>query len=565
MKNRSVSESVIQSLKGNEVIIDKEEAAWRQLSNDSFLAEWDRLFEACPWATVFQSRAFVTTWYQAYQAKYQPIIIRAEYNGQLTGLLTLAVPASGDKGHIIGAGQFEAEYHAWLTAASDHGRFIKMALSKVLQLFPDFAIHLRFIPPPAPLQWTEESFWKKRCVLYATKRPLMDMSDRGLDKIFRKNEFRNKYSRLKKLGKVDFEHITSKDQFAVILEEVKDLYDFRRGAMFNKNLFMEDPRKVDFLLGLFEQNLLHVTVLKVNGRLFATNVATAMNNWVHLCGINVHIPFQARYYSPGFVNFILLSQLLASEGVSVFDLTPGGDFYKDRMATKYDQVHELMISNSRLYRLKRILRKKIYEQLDKAGKWPMGTELALRKLLYQLKGRIRQAKKQGFLRTALDKLSNLVNAPKKKVYVASVRGLSGNSTITVNRDSLKDMLSFEAEGTWMTRWEFLEDAMHRYEVGEHSYSYSENGRLLHCIWLKENNTFNVGDAQPKDNETNGDYFQLQGYYCHPTGQDRQIEFIEAVIAAVEGDQRDLTVQVITSTQDKRFCQTLRNMGFTETN
>ena len=51
------------------------------------------------------------------------------------------------------------------------------------------------------------------------------MSDPDLDKIFHKNEFRNKYSRLKKLGKVDFEHITSKDQFVAILDEVKVLFD----------------------------------------------------------------------------------------------------------------------------------------------------------------------------------------------------------------------------------------------------------------------------------------------------------------------------------------------------
>lgn len=419
MQTKSTNTTAIQTIKANELMLDVGEEAWALLSQDLFLTDWDALYKACPWTTVFQSRAFVATWYKTYRSKYLPIIIRAVYDGKLTGLITLAAPASGNKGHIVGAGQFEAEYHAWLTDASDDGSFIKAALSKVQQQFPHFAIHLRYIPPQAPLQWVSEQYWKKRSVVYAVSRPLMDMNDPGRDKMFRKEEFRSKLNRLKRLGQVEFERVTSKDHFAAIVKELIVLYDFRRGAMFNKNLFKEEPLKADFLMGLFEQNLLHVTVLKVNGQIFASIAATTMNDQLHLCGINVHIPFHAKYFSPGFVHFILLGQQLAKEGVAVFDLTPGGDFYKKRMAIRHDQVYELMITNSRSYRIKRLLRKRIYEWLEKKGKWPMETELALRKRLYLLKGRIRQARKQGLLKTGIDKIKNVINPPQNSMYAAA--------------------------------------------------------------------------------------------------------------------------------------------------
>ena len=99
----------------------------------------------------------------------------------------------------------------------------------------------------------------------------------------------------------------------------------------------------------------------------------------YTCRAYVHIPFHSKFYSPVFVHFLLLAQLLVKEGVKVFDLTPGGDFYKERMATRHDQVNELMVTNSFVYAIKRKLRRWIYAYLAKKGKWPMGTELALKK------------------------------------------------------------------------------------------------------------------------------------------------------------------------------------------
>src|SRR6476620_3551671 len=180
MKTQATSQIALQSLKGSNISIYVGEDAWQLLSNSTFLANWDKLFESCPWATVFQHQSFALTWYKIYRSKFLPVLVIAECGDQLNGLLALAAPISGNKGQIVGAGHYDAEYHTWLTDGTDNGMFIKESLLKVLQQFPQNPIYLRYIPPHAPIQWLQEPEWKKRCVRQEGSRPLMDMSDPGI-------------------------------------------------------------------------------------------------------------------------------------------------------------------------------------------------------------------------------------------------------------------------------------------------------------------------------------------------------------------------------------------------
>src|SRR5688572_10210969 len=221
MQTKSKSVETVLAVRADAITIHMGEDAWDLFSQESFLAEWKILYETCSWATVFQSQAFVITWYQTYRQKYLPIVVKKMEGGKLTGLLTLALHSGGNKKEgIIGAGQYEAEYQTWLTTAPDEEHFIKSALGMVLNKFPRIPIQLRFIPPGVPLHWTKEPYWKSRCVLQEHSRPLMDMSDPDLSKKFRKIEFRNKLNRLKRLGNLQFERITNKEQFEAILDEL---------------------------------------------------------------------------------------------------------------------------------------------------------------------------------------------------------------------------------------------------------------------------------------------------------------------------------------------------------
>jgi CelD/BcsL family acetyltransferase involved in cellulose biosynthesis len=553
MLTQKKQDKVIKTLKSDTISLLTGEEVWTLLAKDSFQSAWDHLYASCPWATVFQSRAFVITWYQTYHQNYMPIVVLSEQDGQLTGLFTLALLApalqntktKAKRPKIVGAGRFDAEYQTWLASACGGENFIKAALLRLGQAFPNVNIHLRFLPSQTPLKWLEEPHWKQRMVLQTFSRPLMELRDPDLSKKFRKTEFRNKLNRLKRLGQVDFHRIKNMEEFVPLLDELAVQYDFRQGAMFNKNNFKEDPLKIPFFHSLFAQNLLHVSVLKINGQLLSSIVAIAQQNWVHLGGINTHTPFQAKFYSPGFAHFIMLGQHLAQEGFAVFDLTPGGDFYKERMATTHDEVYELVISNSPIYRMKRQLRKQYYKKITQAGKWPMGVEVSLKKKLYLLKARLRQVKKEGVFKTVLKKIKTAVGSQTNKIYKFSAIGTSPMVGFPFQQNSLRDLLCYETRGVWPSRWEFMATAMRHLEGGQTVYSFSEGERLLGCVWLS----------------TEGEQLQLQSFYCHPDAADRYPDFVAAVADAVvqEHPERPLSAQVREG--EKTICQSVEAAGF----
>ena len=73
------------------------------LSNSDFLNSWDSILKNCSWATIFQSKEFVTTWYSFYK-EFKPIIA-TDWDGiQMTGIFTLTM----EYGTIGGAGTNQA-------------------------------------------------------------------------------------------------------------------------------------------------------------------------------------------------------------------------------------------------------------------------------------------------------------------------------------------------------------------------------------------------------------------------------------------------------------------------
>ncbi|ARS36247.1 GNAT family N-acetyltransferase [Pontibacter actiniarum] len=524
------------------------------LSDVLFASEWDALYQSCPWATVFQSRSFVENWYRVYQGVYSPLLVKAAVKGKLTGLLTMAVPLPGQvqsklrnsSGRIVGAGHFEAEYQVWLAHEHNGSTFIKAALAAVSSRFPSYSVLFRFLPPNTPLQWAKEDpSWKGRCILQSSRRPLMDLKDPEHEKLFRKGEYRNKLNRLKRLGNVSFERITDLERFVSILEEVAVQFDFRQGAMFNKNLFRDNPLKAVFLQAMFRENLLHVTVLKVNEEVKAAIAAVIGKDWVHLGGINVHTPFHASYYSPGFVHFLTLGQQLAQEGTAVFDLTPGGDAYKDRIANKHDHVYELTITGTRAFHTKKVLKKFLHERLITAGLRPMSVELSVRKAVYIIRARLKAIKSRGTLSLLPSLLRDSLHAQPDRFYI--IRESSQEAPVAVERDSLEALLSFEAAGGWQTRWEFLGEAMRRLEAGEHCYTWRREGRLLCCAWFSPA----LGQAGAT----------LRGIYCHPDGRAGLAAFLRAAagqVAREEGHGQVLALAEGTATR-----RALEAAGFEE--
>lgn len=534
------------------------------ISNDRFKQEWDELYQQCEWATAFQSRGFVTTWYNVFRGDYLPLLVKSEHEGKISGLLTMAIPISGstipdfekESINIVGAGEYEAEYQCWIASHTYGEQFIKSALSEMMKCFPKANILFRFIPPLAPLNWSvSDPEWKSMCVVQSHKRPLLNLRDPNATKAFKiTKQFKTKYNRLKRLGEVRFEKLSDINEFTEALKELTLQFDFRQGCMFNKNQFRDKPQKFKLMVELFKQGLLHATILKVDEEIIASMVAVAGKNWVHLQGINTHSPFYAKH-SPGILHFLHLGQSLAQEGVEVFDLTPGGDEYKERFATTHDNAYTLIVTPNTAFRLKKYIKRKLHIRLIKAGKRPMTFELAIEKRKYLL----RSALKSGVKTLLKEQLSNIIDSQKPVSKFRLVKPANTTTAMAIQRDNLNDLLCYTSAKGELSRWEFMEDAMQRFESGAHSYTWVEDDCLMACAWIGGANT---SKAKENFKESDG-VAALHHIYCYPAAKGKLHAFLITVISQAAKDIADKQLIAYCEADDKATLRSIKEAGFTD--
>ncbi|WP_207515828.1 GNAT family N-acetyltransferase [Longitalea luteola] len=526
------------------------------LQKPEFQRSWDTLVESCTWSTVFQGRPYITAWYQVYCNRHLPVMVIATTNGQLTGALPMVLLDSQTsdrtkKGNrITGAGHYDAEYQCWLAMPSCTETFIKDALSLLLKQFPGNPISFRYLPPGTPLHWLQnDRKWRRYGILQSYTRPLINLSRPDAAKLLKSRQFRNKLNRLKRVGEVQLEVVTSIERFRNVLDELAVLYDFRFTALFNKHHFRDDPAKKELLQELFRLQLLHATLFKVNGKIFAGVVAVQGKEWVYLSGFSCHSPFKARAYSPGLLHFSFLAKKLQEEKMQFFDLTPGYDSYKEKLANQHDEVHELFVSNELLYQCKKRFRKWMHIRLLAAGIRPMTAEVNLKKYFYRLQNTS--------LTAGIKKIAKAFQkkAPEKRYEIPAALSMSGNK-IALQKDNLNDLLQFKAEkGAGITEWDFLADAMYRFETGEHCFTTVENGRLLHCAW------FSAPDAEEKKDAINFNEVRLIKLYCQGAGKAQLSVFLYSVIDAVVAAKNGNYI----SSANPLFCQVLEGIGCSQVN
>lgn len=480
------------------------------LTDNEFSKAWDALYRACSWATPFQSKAFVATWYKVYARQYIPILVKAVSDGNLTGLLTLAKTANVNIIH--GAGLLNAEYHAWLATESDHDSFITSALREVQKLFPDCIIELRYIPANTSLKWAKaDRHWRIRTVVRAIDQPVIALNQAQLDEKLNTRAKRKMMNRLRHHGELRFERITDQNEFISVIDGLIDQSDFRKAALYNKTPFRDDPLKKELLLSLFEQELLHLTVLKLDQQIIASKIITVDERWGYLKGILTHSPHFARQ-SPGLLHSLMLARLLAAEGRSFFDLTPGGDQYKDQLATDHASVYHVWIVNSTAA----YLRKAIVEGIKKFGRALLATRhINTKSFKTQISRIAEELRHKGILRWIKQRIKGKRSLKSPASYLIRPE-VENDFSGQINIDSLKDLLLFEADEHSLSRWEFMSDAMKRMEMGEHVFSVLENGRLAACAWQ--------GSKQQTAEATT----ILTGLYCHASYHHSCAAFLKAV-------------------------------------
>ncbi|HEY1213565.1 MAG TPA: GNAT family N-acetyltransferase [Bryobacteraceae bacterium] len=197
---------------------------------------------------------------------------------------------------------------------------------------------LRYLPPGTHLGSLEKSGWIRSMVLLRpSSRPLIGLDEgQRIERSLKGKQV--KLNRLKKLGTVSFRRVENAE-FSEVLEHAWPLYEFRQIGQYNSTLFRSDADLKRFFVAMTKHSdAVHMTVLKVDEAIIAWLLGIQGDGYFHLTATGFS-PFHARH-SPATLHMLMLAKSLIQER-SVFDLTPGGDKYKDQLATCYEETHTL--------------------------------------------------------------------------------------------------------------------------------------------------------------------------------------------------------------------------------
>ncbi|MBK9313233.1 MAG: GNAT family N-acetyltransferase [Acidobacteria bacterium] len=462
--------------------------AQNKLESQDLREHWNRLYNECPWGSVYQSDNFILTWYETYSSVFTPLIVIGKTEtGSVCGLFFLAV--NNETGQLVVAGASHAEYQVWLADIQAGNVFIECALDRLKEMFPDRTLTLLFVLPKTPVAWAQiGGRWAHQCQIKTLPRGLLSIGDGSSFKDTLRKKKQNKVNRLKRLGNLHFDHITDPDQMDSLFDEFSVLQNLRLRAIYNLSEIDNDPLKKALYIKLMRiPAFLYTTVLRLDRTLVSAQIHTYNKDQL-LLGLITHSPFYAKY-SPGSLHLLMLGIELGKQNVPIFDLTPGGD-YKDRYATSYDQVYVINV----FFRKRDAIRNRLKTKITNAVKRIMSL-LRVSPV----------AVKERYL-TFLDWKQKWVRMPKsswvagfagwmqKRLWIKEEFCLYGldysrcssasQPELTLNRDSIRDLLTYrprETEHLPVNR--FLRRAMQLFEIGGHVYTRVENDELVFCGWL----------------------------------------------------------------------------------
>jgi CelD/BcsL family acetyltransferase involved in cellulose biosynthesis len=526
------------------IAIKVESDAWALLSDQRFLFRWQELYEACAWATSFQSPGFVCTWFENYKCQFSPVIIYQGTDERLTGLLILGQSVATHK--LVVAGGHQAEYQTWLEYPDQKDDFICQALKAFATTLPGYTLAFKYLPQEAPVKrFARSEKLNRRTVVMARPRLFTSINQDSINQIVSNKRNQRSLKQLNKLGELEFMRIFDIGMFASIFDEISAFYDFRQGAVHNRFHFLRDASKKPFHLDLLAKNpdLAHVTITTLNGKILAAHIGILSKNQIHL-GIIAYSPFYA-HYSPGIVHLMLLCQLLYQEGIALFDLTPGSDPAKERFANGCDQVYQVTLYRDWKARFIALLKAKgiiFVKYLSRS----MGLSHDKARALFE------GAKRTNIKSTSRKLLGIFWRKSEVRVYrYNSERSISTSGRGSLNKDILKDPIKFEPTDSLVSKQDFMSEAMNRLARSEHFYSYVTADRLIFCCWLStlQNERFNTEVQQSirfQDHCT-----VLENFYYDPRsiGTEQFQDLVRLALYDISKSNHDTQIMIFIPGQD----------------
>lgn len=455
-------------------------AACELLNDPAFVHSWQVLHDACPHATAFQGPGFVRTWYAAYAAQWEPVVVRASTaTGSLSGLWLLAYDKVAKQ--LAHAGAHQAEYHGWLSTPGNDHELLTAGWRMLKQQLDFSSLRFKYLPHPALGDRLTAAFAVEGGVaVRRSARPLMRLNADEMRASMAKKSNKSRFNRLAKLGKLELRRITDLAEFERIFDDLINFYDLRQSAVNQSTPFGEDPVKRAFHRALLANAPadIYCAVTFIDERPIAAFWGVASGTMVHL-GLLISSPFCAEH-SPGKIHMMQLGEQLLKDGIEVLDLTPGGDAWKERFANAHDEVAEATVYRSAMG----LRRANAKERIARLGKRALALASITPDQVRAAISTLGRAKPAALGR----KLAKLGGEHREfRVYRAD-RELAARFDFDprVRCNEIPHLLAFEPGESWQSRDGFLSTALERIEHGVSAFTVSIDGRLAHSGWLAAN-------------------------------------------------------------------------------
>jgi CelD/BcsL family acetyltransferase involved in cellulose biosynthesis/predicted acetyltransferase len=311
--------------------------------------EWERLVDESDRVAVYQSPGFVLTWYEVYDPEYEPLLLLGRSrDGALLGVMPLALPRRGGA-RLVFAGAEHCEYTGWLAAPALGDEFPVACVLRLAEagLFTA-PWRWRWLAPGASLAWIAHPALRARGIVgrvRETQNPLVRLQSPESTRFFdpQGKNFKRKMNRLKRLGEVRLVQLDAGTLSPALMERLQATYDVRQLARYGVAPFSEDPLKGEFHRRLIERAPASTLLFALMAG--ATPVAFNFTLVDRRRAIYCMSPFDYRQLaaSPGKLIGDLVIGGLVARGFELLDQTPGGDAYKEEVASDHETIQGLML------------------------------------------------------------------------------------------------------------------------------------------------------------------------------------------------------------------------------
>jgi CelD/BcsL family acetyltransferase involved in cellulose biosynthesis len=546
------------------------DGAAKQLIEDAkFREQWKKLYDECPWGSVFQSVDFVITWYETYVNQFAPVIVAGINGGdELVGLFTLAYDTKS--GELVAAGGVQAEYQAWLAEPQNSDAFIEAALDELCGKFPNGSLTLLFMPPNTPVRWAMDgNRWSGHCHVRRLPRGLTEIGDGSAFKDTLRKKKQSKINRLKRLGDLRLERIHDPGELGTVFDEIINYQTLRLRAIYNLPNVPNDPLKKTFHMNLMRlPRMLHATALRVNDKLISAQIHFYNRDQV-LLWLITHSPFYARY-SPGELHTLMICAELAKEDVQVFDLTPGGN-YKDRYATNYDEVYVITIFFNRARRIQYKLKRRLVEAAKSAIRVLNVTPEQTRDVFstfLDLRQKWLRLRPADFISGCLRKLKrSLWYEDELCVYAYNLdQSRSQPDSQAMKRDQVSDLLVYQPTEAWQPPVnKFMRRALENLEAGHRVYTRVDDGKLAQYCWLIESHREKSpppGSMDEKGLVLPPDSALITDFYTYSQGRSLPLSSLHQVLLDAASTPGAKNAYIVIPAGDDVMRQIIEVAGFT---